>query len=174
MEIRRKSVSFSPCHFWIEFNDQHSSLLFVEVEEESVLEPCLLKWKVHVIHHFGATIMKLQGTIFLLPSIKNLSSSLQFKPSLVFSSVYTEMSLLPSSWSFHCFVCVIQKSTIQHVFLFCIYLLLLFSPQGNLLDRDSISFQTLLSANSFYSNIPWYFKRNNYSYSKISCKLLRV
>lgn len=53
----------------------------------------LLKWKVYVIHHFGATIMKLQGTMFLFPSIKSLSSSLQLKTSLGFSLVYTELSL---------------------------------------------------------------------------------
>lgn len=112
----------------------------------------------YVIHHFGATTMKLQGTIFLLPAIKNLSSSLQFKTSLGFSSVYTELSLLPYSWSFHILDVLSKNLQSNMSSWFCIYLPLLFSLQGNLLDHSSVSFQALLYASNLYSKRPWYLK----------------
>lgn len=156
VELRRKPVSFSTCHFWIEFRVQHSSLLFLKAEKDSMLEPCLFKWKVYVIHHFGATIIKLQGTIFLFPSTKNFlskNSSLQFKTSLGFSCLFwllPDLSIVLDAWY--------KNLLSDYLLLFCIYLPLLFSPWGNLLDHDSISFQTLLCANNLYSKIPWHLK----------------
>jgi len=49
----------------------------------------------YTIHSLEAHAMKLQRIVFLLPAI-NMSASIQFKTALGFSSVHTEISLLPS------------------------------------------------------------------------------
>lgn len=141
-------------------------MAFPRVEEESMLELCLREkcmsfttWSHnHEItgDHFLASIHKKS---FIQTSVKNCT--------WLFLSLHRDVSfafflIFPLFW-----MCDTKVCNPTHVLF--IYLPLLFSPQGNLSDHDSITFQTLSCANNLYSKIPLSFKRSNYLKLHTSC-----
>lgn len=116
VELRRKPVSFSPYHFWIDFKVQCSSWHFSEkfTEVKSVCHSPL--WS----HNHEITgdhvLVSIHKKSLIQSSVKNFT--------WLFPSLRRAVSL-HSSWYFHCFGCVIQKSAIRHmlfVFICCYYL----------------------------------------------------
>lgn len=141
VESRRMPIYFSPYHFWFGgFKVQDSPCLFLEGEEESMLSgdqvhmiPCLLRSKVYAIHNFGAQVMKLQGTIFLLPAIDVFQPAFCSKLHLNFphSTWRSPFCLLPDcSISLDVSSKDPQSNQCSHLWIY-----LLFSLQGNPLDQ---------------------------------------
>lgn len=89
--------------------------------------------QVHLIH-FRPQVVKLQGTIFLLPDINVCQPAFSSKLHLAFMSVHMEMSLLPSHFSLFLLIWIYNPK-LHSATSALIYLPLLFNLQGNPLDN---------------------------------------